>query len=130
MIKPKFTFTKYKNSFEVNVKNLEELEVTQIKEIQEFVDNRKGVFDFETYSFVIQKKLEFYEFVSLIKNSSIDAVIDERILKVQHQAKVAFGKYKGMLYSELPDSYLLWLKGNYMGKDREIIDIEINNRKL
>jgi len=130
MPKPIFTFIQYKNSFEVKIKNLENLEVSQIQEIQEFVSIRKGIFNFDTYSFAIQKKIEFFEFLNLLKNTNIDAVIDEEILVVKHQKRVDFGKYKGMLYSEIPDSYLLWLKSNYMGKDREIIDIEIKNRKL
>ena len=49
-----FTFTRFKNSFTVKVDNLEDLEVSQIKNIQEFVKQRSGVFDFETYSFSIQ----------------------------------------------------------------------------
>jgi len=130
MTRPKFTFIKYKNSFSVKVENLEDLDVLQIKELQKFVDDRKGVFDFETYTFVIQKRIEFFEFISLIEHSHIDAICHEKVLKVEHQKRVEFGKYKGMLYSELPDSYLLWLKSNYMGKDREVIDIEISNRKI
>ncbi|HIP54290.1 MAG TPA: hypothetical protein EYH11_02325 [Sulfurimonas autotrophica] len=37
-----------------------------------------------------------------------------------------------MFYRELPNSYLLWLKNNYTGKEREIIcdEFEICNRKL
>jgi len=129
-MKVHFTFTRFKNSFTVKVDNLEDLEVSQIKNIQEFVKQRSGVFDFETYSFSIQKRLEFYEFKSLVEKSSINAVCIENILKVKHQAKLEFGKYKGMYYADLPDSYLLWLKANYMGKDRDIIDIELTNRSL
>jgi len=129
-MKPKFIFTQFKNSFSVKVENLEELEVSKIKEIQDFVSKRNGIFDFDTYSFVIQKRLEFNEFITLLERSSIDALCKEEFLKIQHQVRVGFGKYKGMLYSELPDSYLLWLKANYMGKDREVIDSEIKNRSL
>lgn len=130
MSKAKFVFTKYLNSFSVHVENLEELEVKDIQIIQDFVKNRNGVFDFNTYTFVIQKRLEFFEFVELVESLSISSTCRENILKIQQTAKVAFGKYKGMSYSDIPDSYLLWLKSSYQGKQRDIIDAEINNRSL
>lgn len=125
-----FIFTKYFNSFSVHVKNLESLSVKQIQTIEEFVKTRKGVFDFNSYTFIIQKRLEFSEFILLIEKSSIDATCEENILKVAQKSKVEFGKYKGMYYSDIPDAYLLWLKSNYLGKDREIIEAELNFRTL
>ena len=130
MKKAHLIFTRYPHSFNVHVKNLEELTVEQIQSLEAFVNARNGVFDFNTYTFAIQKRLEFDEFVSLIENSSIEATCIEKQLKVQQKAKVEFGKYKGMFYSDLPDSYLLWLKSNYRGKDREIVDAELNFRTL
>ena len=127
---PKLTFTKYHNSFVVKVKNLELLEVLQIKQLQDFVETRKGIFDFETYSFKINKKIEFNDFIDLLKYLNIDANVEENILKEKQSKRVGFGQYKGMCYSELPDSYLLWLKSSYAGKDRSYIDIEIKNRNL
>jgi hypothetical protein len=130
MIKAHFVFTRHAHSFSVNVTNLEELSVEQIQDIETFVDLRNGVFDFETYTFVIQKKIEYDEFVSLIKHSSIQATSEEKKVKIQQKVRVEFGKYKGMFYSDIPDSYLLWLKSNYRGKDRDIVDAEINFRTL
>lgn len=130
MNKAHFIFTKYTNSFNVYIKNLEELSVEQIQEIEHFVKNRKGFFDFETYSFVIQKKIEFHEFVSLLKHIGIPSYCEEKVLLTETKARIDFGKYKGMQYSEVPDSYLVWLKSNYRGKDREIIDNELKNRSL
>jgi hypothetical protein len=130
MAKAHFIFTKYANSFSVYVKNLEELSVEQIQEIEEFVSNRKGFFDFDTYSFTIQKKIEFYEFVTLLKHVGIHNFCEEKELITQTKARVDFGKYKGMQYSELPDAYLVWLKSNYRGKDRSLIDNELKNRSL
>ncbi len=129
-IKPHFVFTKFHNSFSVQVTNLEELSVYQIKEIESFVQQRKGIFDFNIYTFVIQKRLEFNEFLLLLQKSEIDAVCEENFLKIQQTQKVEFGKYKGLTYSELPDSYLLWLKSNYSGKNREIIEAELKFRNL
>lgn len=130
MKKAHLIFTKYSNSFSVQVKNLEELSVEQIQKIEHFVDARNGLFDFNTYSFVIQKKIEFYEFVSLMKHVGIDNYCEEKILLTETKARIDFGKYKGMQYSEVPDSYLIWLKSNYRGKDRSIIDNELKNRSL
>ena len=128
MNKAHLIFTKHANSFSVHVENLEKLSVEQIQSIEAFVKARNGVFDFETYIFAIQKKLEFDEFVSLIENSNISSTCKEKKLKVQQKAKVEFGKYKGMYYSDIPDSYLLWLKANYRGKDRDAVDAELNFR--
>lgn len=130
MTNPYFIFTKYSNSFSVHIQNLEQLSVEQIQEIQSFVSARKGVFDFETYSFVIQKRLDYSEFISLLKHVGLEAKCEERNLVFKTNVRIDFGQYKGMFYNELPDTYLQWLKGNYRGKDREIIDMELKNRGL
>lgn len=125
-----FHFTSHKNSFHVHVSNLESLSVDMIQNIQTFVKQRNGIFDFNTYTFVIHKRLEFSEFVKLIKESSIEAVCFDNPLKSTLKPKVEFGQYKGMYYSDLPDSYLVWLKGNYSGKDRDAIVTELKIRNL
>ena len=130
MSKAHFVFTKLHNSFSVHVKNLENLSVEQIQTIESFVRERKGLFDFNTYTFVIQKRLEFNEFVSLLQKSAIDVTCEENFLKIQQTQRVEFGKYKGLEYCDLPDSYLLWLKSNYSGKSREIVEAEIKFRNL
>lgn len=127
---PRFTFTSFSNSFRVLVDNLEELSVEQIQEIETFVKERKGIFDFNTYSFSIQKRLGFSEFVTLLQQLNIHAKSTEQHLVAKKQERISFGQYKGMQYNELTDSYLLWLKTNYSGKDRTIIDKEIKRRKL
>jgi len=130
MPKPHFIFTKYQNSFSVHVKNLEMLSVEQIQEIEHFVNERKGYFDFDTYRFTIRKKLEYHEFIRLLQTLHVNATTEEAVAKVQMSARISFGQYKGMLYSELPDSYLLWLKSNYIGSDREVICTEIAKRNI
>ena len=125
-----FIFTKYHNSFSVYVKNLEQLSVEQIQEIQDFVNIRNGIFDFNRYTFSIQKKIEFEEFCKLIEQSTVDAQCTEHIIEKKDQARVGFGQYKGMQYNELPDSYMLWLKNNYRGYDRDTIEKELKRRKL
>ena len=130
MQKPKFIFTAYKGSFKVIVENLESLSVEQIQKIQKFVAIRKGIFDFSNYTFVIQKKLEFDEFVKVIELLSFNAVILNNPPRQIQKDRVGFGQYKGMFYSELPDSYIIWLQSNYHGPDRELIMSEIKRRKL
>ncbi len=130
MTKPHFIFTKQKGAFRVHVKNLEALSVEQIREIEEFVTARKGYFDFETYTFTIQKNIDYEEFVRLLESLHVKARVEKTTFYTQSSARIPFGQYKGMLYSELPDSYLQWLKNNYMGSDREIVCTEVAKRKL
>ena len=130
MTKADFIFTEYAKSFSVHIPNLEKLSVEQIQNIQNFVQVRKGIFDFNRYTFSIQKKIEFEEFCELIKHTEIEAKLSENIIYRESQPRVGFGQYKGMQYNELPDSYMLWLKTNYRGQDRDVIDKELKRRKL
>ena len=130
MPKADLTFTHYTNSYSVKVNNLEKLSVEQIQKIQHFVSSRNGIFDFNTYKFVIQKRVEFYEFLHLINHSDIDATCREYVIPTKAQPRIGFGQYKGMQYNELPDSYMLWLKTNYRGYERDTIDKELKKRRL
>lgn len=130
MIKPNLVFTKGKDSFNVYVENLEKLSVEKIQELENFAKQRKGVFDFDTYTFVIPKRLRYDEFILLLKYVNIEAVCEENIIIPQTKPRVGFGQYKGMQYNELPDSYMLWLKTNYNGQDRDVIEQELKKRKL
>jgi len=130
MVIPKFIFTKYFNYFEVYIENLEKLSVQQIQEIEIFVKNRKGIFDFNRYIFSIQKRLEFEQFLSLMKYEGFEIECIERVIIKKEQEKIGFGQYKGMNFCDLTDSYMLWLKVNYRGYDRTKIDIELLKRGL
>ena len=129
MPKAELLFKPHKNSFSVQIKNLEKLSVEEIQKIQDFVAKRKGIFSFETYTFSIQKRIGLEEFEDLLALCGIDANTTEEFL-LDTTPRVSFGQYKGMLYKELPDSYLLWLKTNYNGTDKNIILQELKNRKL
>ena len=130
MSKPHFVFTQLQNSLRVHIVNLEELSVADIQKIEAFVSKRKGYFDFNSYCFVLQKRLEYETFVKLVKESGLDVTFENSPLEDVFQPRVGFGQYKGVYYSELPDSYLLWLQSNYRGKERAIIEEEIKSRKL
>ena len=130
MSKAYLFFTQYTNSYGVQIINLEQLSVKQIQELEYFVSSRNGVFNFETYSFTIQKRLDFNQFLSLITHSKIEAICKENIPIVKAQPRISFGQYKGMQYNELPDSYMLWLSNNYRGYDRDAIEKELKYRGL
>jgi len=129
MPKAQLLFTPHKNSFSVKVENLEKLSIDEIQKLQTFVAQRKGVFSFETYTFSIQKRIGLEEFETLLDLCNIEASITQVFSQIK-EARVSFGQYKGMLYRELPDSYLLWLKSNYNGPDKPVIQKELLQRKL
>ena len=81
-------------------------------------------------TFVIQKKIDFFEFEQLLKYSNLNVNSQNAPLEKENIKRVGFGQYKGMLYSELPDSYLVWLKSNYIGSDKKTIEKEIKKRRL
>ena len=128
--KAHFIFTQHANSFSVHIVNLEKLSVEDIQKIELFVTQRKGVFDFQTYTFVIQKKLNFEEFNALVQHSAIESISEEKIVINTTDEKIAFGKYKGMRISDLPESYLLWMRANYRGSQRELIEQELQRRNM
>ncbi len=128
--KAHFIFTQHANSFSVHIVNLEKLSVEDIQKIELFVSQRKGVFDFQTYTFVIQKKLNFEEFKTLVQHSAIESVSEEKIVINTTDEKIDFGKYKGMRISDLPKSYLVWMKANYRGPQRELIEQELQRRNI
>ena len=130
MPKAHLVFTHFHNSYSVKIPNLEKLSVEQIQELQIFAQQRKGIFDFEAYTISIQKRVDFYEFSNLIYSLNIDARIEEYITIKETAPRIGFGQYKGMQYHELPNSYMLWLKANYRGFDRNKVDKELNKRNI
>ena len=130
MPRPQLLFTQFQNSYKVEIPNLESLSVEQIQQLQKFVEQRKGLFDFETYSFVIQKRIDFEGFVKLLESLGIDADVQEKFIETKRADRVSFGQYKGLLFTELPDSYLLWLKNNYHGYQRKLVEKELKRRNL
>ena len=130
MATPTFIFTSFGSSFKVVVENLEKLSVEQIQSIELFVQNRKGIFDFTNYTFSIQKRIDFFEFEKLVESTNLKAHCILKELAKKKEYRVGFGQYKGMFYSELPDSYLIWLKSNYIGSDKKHIESEIKKRRL
>ncbi|MBN2816921.1 MAG: DUF3820 family protein [Campylobacterales bacterium] len=130
MATPRLHFTPFQNSYKVIIKNLEELTIAQIQEFESFVQERKGIFDFSSYSFFIQKRVGFSEFTQLLKALEIDAICSEERVVRENIQRIPFGQYKGMSYSELPDAYLLWLSTNYKGHEQENISKELQKRNL
>jgi len=130
MPKAHLVFKSYKKFYTVNIPNLEELSVEQIKELQNFVSFRNGIFNFNNYSFNIQKTMEYNDFVSLVEHLGIDCKCEEKMDDYKEINRIGFGQYKGMPVTDLPDSYLLWLKSNYHGEQKNIFLEEIEKRKI
>lgn len=127
---PRLEFSAYQNSYKVDITNMEALSVEQIQELQAFVAKRKGIFDFNTYSFSIQKRVNFEEFTKLLQELELKVFCTEVFITASVEPRVPFGQYKGMLYREIPDSYLLWLRSNHKGKERDFIESECKKRAL
>jgi hypothetical protein len=130
MQNPIFIFESFSRYYRVKITNLETLSVSKIQEIERFVSQRKGIFSFETYSFEIQKNISFEEFKKLLSLTNLNAIVSEEIKIQKAQPRVGFGQYKGLFYSELPNSYMLWLKSNYRGYDREKVERELSKRGI
>ena len=60
----------------------------------------------------------------------MEATCQEMLIIKKEKSRVGFGQYKGMYYSDIPASYLIWLKSNYRGFDKEFIEAELKKRKL
>lgn len=128
MPRPRLCFKAHANSLSVKVLNMESLEVAQIMELEAFVRSRRGVFDFEHYTFALQKRVTFEEFDFLLKSLGIDVSLEEEFEVSPTEPRVAFGQYKGLRFSEIPDGYLEWLKRNYFGSQKNLIEKEIEKR--
>ena len=123
-------FTKLQRSFQVNILNLESLDVKTIQQLEHFVKVRNGIFDFELYRFEIQKNIDIYEFKALMSYAGIECLCSERLIYQDESPRIEFGQYKGMFFSDLDDAYILWLKSNYRGSQKKILDTEVEKRDL
>lgn len=140
----KLIFFEHKNSFTLQIVNLDRLSVEQIKVLEDFCRVRRGIFDFEKERISIQKRLSQEDVEKLFQLLKIDVQFFEpqNIAKKKPEksekaarpkepsAKITFGKYKGKSYSELPDNYLQWLAKNYNGSENENISNEIMRRTI
>lgn len=134
MALPLLRFVAYSEYYTVTVENLTALTVAQIQELEAYARQRRGRLDFATGRMRIAKRIDFDHFNKTLELCGIkaDTVASEVInqLETPSNAAVGFGKYKGMCYSELPEEYLLWLKRNYHGREREFIEQELRSRSL
>ena len=141
----KIIFFEHKNSFTLQIINLEKLSVKTIKTLEEFTTLRRGIFDFVKSRISIQKRLKQEDLEKIFSLLNINVLFVERanvavdknkkILKNEVQniptnCKISFGKFKGKLYSDLPDTYLHWLSKNYNGAENMHISEEVMRRKL
>ena len=139
MALPLLRFIAYRDYYVVRVENLAQLSVPQIQQIEAFAEERRSRLDFSNASMRIWKRIDFAHFNKTLALAGIMAdTIESEVVPqkraqetpVQENPSIGFGKYKGMRYSELPEPYLLWLKGNYNGPERSAIESELRRRSL
>jgi len=133
MIRPLLRFVSNYDHFTVKVENLAQLSVAQIQELEKFASDRRGRLDFTSATINIRKHIDFDDFNRILELSSIKADTIESVIRRQNdtvpaEAVIDFGKYRGMHYSQIPLEYLLWLKKNYQGHERQTVEDELVRR--
>jgi len=112
MSKAKFLFSTSREHFSVQVENLEELSVEEIQKIESFVSARNGIFDFNTYSFIIKKRVTFIEFLTLLKYSDIEHISEEIARKATTTlARMSLENIKGCFIVKHPTPIFYGSKG-------------------
>ena len=131
-------FFEHKNSFTLQLLNLESLSVSQIQDLENFTSKRRGIFDIIKKRISIQKRLKQEDVKKLFELLNIDVYFTEKseiTTKKKSESKsetntrsksktetpallnssIPFGKFKGSLYGDLSNSYIFWLskKVNY-----------------
>lgn len=132
---PHCLYEQYRDRLLLKVINLTSLSVPQIQALERFASERRGWFDFNTHTIHLEKRLDIEHLEKLFASSGIMVTLEEKERqevppKCDMQAKIGFGKYKGHAYAEIPDDYLKWLKSNYYGPEREVLENEIRRRAL
>ena len=134
MALPLLRFVAYKDYYTVRIENLTRLSVPQIRQLEAYAVERRSVLDFSTASMRIWKRIDYAHFNKTLELAGIDADTIESEVVHPHPPMdnpvIGFGKYKGMHYADLPEEYLLWLKHNYNGPQRQTIEQELRNRSL
>jgi hypothetical protein len=138
MAVPLLRFVAYRDYYTVTVENLTELTVPQIRRLEAYAAQRRSLLDFSTARMRIWKRIDFAHFNKTLELAGIAAdTIESEIVRpagkpaapVQDPV-IGFGKHRGMRYSDIPESYLLWLKNNYSGTERGLIEAELSRRGL
>lgn len=132
---PLLRFIAFNDHVEIVVENLTALSVAQIKQLEAFASQRRGLLDFTTARISLRKRIDFTHFNKIIEAAGIYAdTIESQIVQNEIPTKpeepiIGFGKYRGLKYSDIPDNYLLWLKKNYRGAETGFITDECQKRK-
>ncbi|MEA3374033.1 MAG: hypothetical protein U9Q62_10160 [Campylobacterota bacterium] len=135
MALPLLRFVAHYDCCDIIVENLPSLTVPQIQQLEKFASDRRGQLDFSNSKIRIHKRIDFEYFNRILELSGIQAdTIESEVVKATPvkavNALIGFGKHRGTSYSELPVEYLLWLKQNYQGHERQYIEQECINRSI
>jgi len=132
MVRPLLRFVAHYDNFTLKVENITALSVSQIQELEQFAAARRGRLDFSTSTIRIWKRLSFGELNRILALSGIQADTIESEIKRKKEtsvdAVIGFGKYRGTHYRDIPTHYLLWLKKNYQGHERQALEDELRSR--
>lgn len=135
---PLLRFVAYRDYYTVTIENLTALTVPQIKMLESYAAERRSVLDFATATMRIWKRIDYAHFNKTLEYAGIVADTIESEIARPDAAPAApaadpvigFGKHRGMRYRDIPESYLLWLKNNYSGPERGVIEAELSRRGL
>lgn len=140
MALPLLRFIAYRDYYTVRVENLTLLTVPQIRQLEAYASERRSVLDFNTATMRIWKRIDYAHFNKTLLTAGIAAdTIESEIVRPDsvpapplpvEESVIGFGKHRGLRYSDLPESYLLWLKNNYSGSERGLIEAELSRRSL
>ena len=141
MALPQLRFIAYRDYYIVRVENLTALTVPQIHQLEAYAAERRSRLDFNTSTMRIWKRIDYAHFNKTLEAAGIAAdTIESEVVRrdagapaqpePEPDARVGFGKHRGMRYCDLPESYLLWLKNNYSGPERGLIEAELSRRHL
>ncbi|MDF1881241.1 hypothetical protein JHD50_07990 [Sulfurimonas sp. MAG313] len=128
----KLSYTQYSKQFICKIQNINELSVQTLQELENFASTRSGSLDYTKESFCIPKRIALSHVQELFKLKGLDVFITEEEAKrqrISNMATINFGKYKGTKWTDLDDTYLLWLSKNLNSDDRQIAISELESRK-
>lgn len=135
IVRPLLRFVAHYDYFTLRVENLTALTVPQIQALEKFASDRRGRLDFTTSTIKVRKRIDFNDLNRILALSGINAdTIESEIKRKKEESSVdaviGFGKYRGSNYKDIPTPYLLWLKKNYQGHERQALELELRNRSL
>ncbi|HIC44744.1 MAG TPA: hypothetical protein EYO73_10855 [Sulfurimonas sp.] len=128
----KLSYTQYSKQFTCKIENIGELSIQTLQELEAFASQRSGSLDYSKESFSIPKRIEIQHLQELFQLKGMDVFITQKEAQKHFAVNTSiinFGKFKGTKWSDLEDTYLLWLTKNLNSDDRQTAIRELERRK-